>query len=114
MPAKYPNWNARKPLPPNTDKLAKPTRWRHEENVTVIEVTAASYRNSLPLNGVFEVVNPKEPTKEFKKRLRCEVYCSWFSVKPPTVYPQILLDEPGCEYKIIENYTGDVIDNLQS
>lgn len=108
MPAIYPNW-----FPgtiPHTNGAAKPTKWRSVQNVVVIEVNGATYRNSKPIDGIFEVVDVANPTKIFKGKLRSEVYCSWCGVKPPTVFPQILIQ--NCKYKIINNYTGNVIDNL--
>ena len=108
MPATYPNWNAR--MTPSANEAAKPTNWRFVENAIVIEVSGATYRKSKPICGIFEVVNAGNPLKIFNGKLRCEVYCSWFGVKPPNIFPQILIE--NCQYRIISNYSGNVIDNL--
>lgn len=111
MPSSYPIWSTKSP--PHTSKTAIPNKFRKVDNVTAIEVKKAKYRNSKPIDGIFEVVNPSVPVRLYKNKLRSEVYCSWFSVKPPTVFPQILLQTPGCTYKIIHHYSGDVIDNIE-
>ena len=111
MPASYPIWSTKNP--PHTSKSAAPKGFRIVTDATVIKVSRAKYRNSNPLNGCFEVVNLGVPTKIYKSKLRSEVYCSWFSIKPPTVFPQILLQTPGCTWNIIYNYSGEVIDNLE-
>lgn len=111
MPANYPIWSTKNP--PHTSNTAVPNKFRKVSNVTVIEVSKAKYRNSKPIDGIFEVVTPSSPTRIYKSKLRCEVYCSWFSIKPPTVFPQILLETPGCMFNITHNYFGDVIDNLE-
>lgn len=106
MPSYYPPWSD---STPHTDSNAKPSRYRDVHNVTVIEVVAATYRDCSPMSDFFELVNPNDEPRELWGATRAEVYCAWHGVKPPTVYPQLIL---GQGWKIHHNYSGGVVDNI--
>jgi hypothetical protein len=108
MPTSYPDWV--KGVTLHTHKDAKPSRTRFVRNVPVIRVTGATYRGCAPIDGVFELVDRQEHW--LKGECCYEVYCAWFGVKPYTVFPRIIVNPKGCE--IVENYTGEVIDNLSA
>ncbi len=109
MPANYPRW--KDGVTPCTHSAARPKKWRPVKNVTVIRVSGSTYRDCQPMQGVFEVVNPKNPIRRWKGgELRCQVYCPWFGVKPPTTFPNIIVK--GGLYTVEGDYTGEVIDDI--
>ena len=105
MPANYPRWNE---STPSSHPKAKPTRWRYVKGVPAISVQNATYRGCLPFNGILELVSIHSQKVHGEERY--EVYCAWFGIKPPTVYPRIYVDQG--HFEIIHNYSGEVIDNL--
>lgn len=106
MPRNYPIWNADDKIP-NTNVHALPSRTLSVTNVLAIRVRSATYRSCQPINGVFELVS--DVPQSVANEERFEVYCAWFGVKPRNRYPRISV---GGNYEIIQNYTGDVIDNI--
>jgi hypothetical protein len=100
----YPKWGGA----PHTSEEARPTGFRYVEGVKAIRVTGGTYRNCEAIDGVFEVVN--EPKDHKKLGTRVEVRCGWFGEKPRTCYPKLEVDRSRIE--VIENYTGEVIDNI--
>ena len=108
MPPKYPNW--KRGVTPHTNAQAGPSAYRAERGVTAIRVKNARYRNSQPLNGVFQVVDPASPITKRNGQLSCQVHCSWFGVKPFTCHPHIIVQRGS--YTILPNYTGRVIDDI--
>jgi hypothetical protein len=106
MPANYPLWNHSTPA---TDWGAKVMEFRNVNNVAVIEVYEATYRGCTPLSGFFELINPNTEPRMLWGSLRAEVYCAWHGVRPPTVFPQIIV---GAKYKIHQKYSGRVVDNI--
>lgn len=106
MPATYPAWTH---ATPTTDWGAAPKRFRTVKNVPVIEVQEGTYRGCEPFAGFLELVNPDTEPRMLWGSMRAEVYCAWHGVKPPTVYPQVMV---GKKYKIHRNYSGKVVDNI--
>ena len=106
MPPTYPMWNQ---STPTTDSDAKAKRFRSVKTVPVIEVREGTYRGCVPIAGFFELVNPDTEPRMLWGSMRAEVYCAWHGVKPFTVFPQIVV---GKNYKIHQNYSGEVIDNI--
>jgi hypothetical protein len=106
MAASYPDWNNQIP---HVDKNARPCGYRRVVGVRVIEVRGATFRGSQPLDGTFEIV--RLPAHR-GGNLRVEVLCAWHGVKPPTCYPHLKL-EAG-KFQVIEDYTGEVVDNIKS
>ena len=88
-------------------KKAKVINTVYLENVRAIEVSGGRYRGAT-LDGVFEIVNeaPVSPAGKVKVK----VCCSWFGVIPKTTYPN--LDITNASTRIINNYTGEVVDNI--
>ena len=107
MPPPYPNWT---PTTPHTDSHANALTWRSVKHATVIEVSAATYRNSLPIKDRFELVNPTQTPQQKYGALRIEVLCSWFGVKPLTTHPNIIVVG---SFKILTNYSGNVVDDIR-
>ena len=106
MPATYPAWTH---STPNTDRNAAPKRFRTVKNVPAIEVQEGTYRGCGPFTGFLELVNPDTEPRMLWGSMRAEVYCAWHGVKPPTVYPQVVV---GKKYKVHRNFSGTVIDIL--
>ena len=99
----YPDW--KDSVTPHTSKSATVTKYKHVQNADVIEVKNAKYRNAT-LSCKFHLARP--PTAKLPGRL--QIRCSWFGVTPPTTYPQLSLK--GAKYKILQNYSGDVADDI--
>jgi hypothetical protein len=96
MPANYPDWIKGKT--PHTHSKAHATGLRRvDQPCLAIRVSGATYRGSLPIDGVFELV----ADAWVKDEPRYEVFCSWFGVKPFTCYPRI--KAAACEP--LHNYT---------
>jgi hypothetical protein len=108
MPANYPEWVSG--VTPHTNSDAHVTRHRKVDGAKVIRVTGATYRGSRPIDGVFELVSDRP--QQVAGEQRFEVYCVWFGVKPHTKYPRISVTPSG--WKLLRNYSGDVIDNLSA
>lgn len=106
MPANYPDWVHG--VTPTTNPDARVTRYRRVSGAKPISVTGATYRGSRPIDGFFELV--LDTPQQVAGEQRFEVYCAWFGVKPHTKYPRISVFPGG--WKILLNYSGEVIDNL--
>jgi hypothetical protein len=106
MPMNYPEWVSG--VTPHTHPDAQMTRHRNVGGVVAIRVTGATYRGSQSIDGVFELVSDRP--QQVAGEQRFEVYCAWFGVKPHTKYPRISVLPGG--WKILPNYSGEVIDNL--
>ena len=107
MPYTCPTWAHG--ATPHTDSNAVASSSSMVSRVTVIEVKDATYRNSRPFSGVFEMVNPNRDPRNWRG-LRVEVYCSWHGVRPPMTWPNIKVDPNN--YKIVTNYSGSVIRDI--
>jgi hypothetical protein len=108
MPVNYPTWH--QGVTPNTEPNAVATGWRDVEDVPAIRVRGATYRDSQPLDGVFELVRLRP--QKVNRESRYEVYCAWFGVKPRRTFPRIAVKTGG--FEIIRNYSGEVIDNIST
>ena len=104
--AGYGKWNGHR----HTDKRASPTKFRQVQGVRAIRVCGATYRNCVPIDGVFELVTAPKDTKRKPGMRLAEVKCSWFGVKPRTCYPHLTVDP--ARYEILENFEGEVIDEI--
>lgn len=107
----YPIWTA---STPNTCADASPNSFRAVTDATILRVQNAFYRGAF-FSGDIEVVHLKSPIKLIGTKVpkyKCQAGFSWFSVKPPKTLPQVDLTKPGCTYTLIQNFSGDVIDNL--
>ena len=107
----YENW--KQGITPHTDYNAKVRSFRKVSNVRAVEVEGAIYRGAY-LKGIFEIeiqLKNDDPViiKPSGKR-KIKVICAWYGVKPPTTFPQ--LDITNAKYNIIENYSGEVTDNI--
>lgn len=98
---------------PHTDYNAKISSVRKVNNVRVINVEGAIYRGAY-LKGIFELeiqaknYDPVIFMPSGKRKVK--VLCCWHGVKPPTTNPN--LDITNANITIIENYTGEVADNI--
>jgi hypothetical protein len=108
MPVNYPVWKSG--VTPHTDPNARASRTRLVNRVRAIWVRGATYRGCQPIDGVFELVDSR--VQRVKGEDRYEVYCAWFGVKPPTVYPRLLVRPDAC--RVIPDYTGEVVDNISA
>lgn len=100
-------------LAPDSEPLAKPTRWLPVSNATVLKVNKATYRNAV-FAGTF-LIDEIETSK--KKQLSdgwtvAVVYCLWFGTRLKT--RGILLKYQSENSELIRNYTGEVVSNLST
>ena len=107
----YPKWLEGTP---HTNRYAKPNRSRYVEHKRVIELRNASFRNA-SFDGIFELecqylsVDPVIVLPSGKTKVK--VICSWYRCTSDTTYPKI--DITSAEHcKIIDSYTGNVVDNI--
>ena len=94
----------------DTNTEATVTAYRKVKNVAAIEIINGFYRGS-EINGIFEVANTEDPVKEKNGKLKVEVLCGWFGIKPRTTWIHITLTG---KWEILESYSGDVALNLSS
>lgn len=99
---------------PHTNRYAKPNKFRDVKNKRAIELRNASFRNAT-FDGIFELecqcisVDPIIGLPSGKAKVK--VICSWYGCTSDTTYPKI--DITNAEYcKIIDCYSGDVVDNI--
>src|SRR6187431_2572961 len=96
---------------PHTHVEAVPVSWRKVEGASVVHVEGATYRKSKPMTATFQMADGDAQATILRNGLhRIEVLCYWFDVKPPTIYPQLTIQEE--DYRIVENYTGYVVENI--
>ena len=100
------NWNTKY----NTNTEATVSAYRKVKNVTAIEIINGFYRGS-EINGIFEVANTEDPVKEKNGKLKVEVMCGWFGMKPRTTWIHITLSG---KWELLKNYTGDVSLNISN
>jgi hypothetical protein len=107
----YPKWEHG--TTPHTDYNAKISSFRYEINVRVIKTEGAIYRGAV-LTGVFEIVSQTNNENliifQPSGKRKIKVICSWHGVIPPNTYPNI--DLTNATFTILENYTGQVADNI--
>ncbi len=104
MTSDFKEWNN---STPHTSRKATATEKRQVTNVNAIRVKGATYRGCQPIDGIFELADTQ--MQSISGDIRFEVVCGWFGVKPYNTYPQIKIAD---DYKIIKNYTGEVINNI--
>lgn len=92
----------------NTNAEATVSAYRKVKNVTAIEIKNGFYRGS-EIHGVFEVANTEDPIKENSGKLKVEVLCGWFGMKPRTTWIHITLTG---KWELLDNYSGEVVLNL--
>ncbi len=97
-------WNTRY----NTNAFAIATEFRKVKNVTAIVITKGFYRGS-EISGIFEVAKPEDPVKGKRGKLKVEVLCGWFGMKPRTTWIHVKL---AGKWQLIEGYSGDTVLNL--
>jgi hypothetical protein len=95
--------------PPHTDPDAIPLALRHVKDATVIIVTEAKYRGAA-FDGAFELVEGKKLQFWRNGSVRAEVVLKWYDWSPESSFPRIAFAQGN--YKIIEHYTGEVIDAI--
>lgn len=104
MPAEYPIWKSGET--PNTlqgpsDAVAR-RRQRDRDPGRRCQVSRQQSAD------VFELVSTDPSHRQGQERY--EVYCAWFGVCPPTVFPRILVRRGS--FRIITQYTGSVADDI--
>jgi hypothetical protein len=101
-------------ITPNTDPEAKPNKFRQVNYVRAIVLRNASYRKAI-FDGIFELENQNIEDDPIKivchGKLKVKVKCAWHGVKPDNTYPNIDLTNAR-KFKILENYSGYVVDNI--
>ena len=110
MPPPYPIWIPG--ITPHTNSRATVMHRRTVLNTTVIKVNGSTYRNCLPINDTFELVNPNQIPRYYHGALRIEVLCSWFGVKPPTTHPNIIV-LPN-QFQILNVAQCDVVEDIRA
>ncbi|TWO69497.1 hypothetical protein FN976_19625 [Caenimonas sedimenti] len=104
----YPQWADGKT--PKTHPQARPQAWRPVQNATVIHVKGATYRGSREITGTFQLADSEQGPVAHAGKLRVEVLCSWFGVKPPTTFPKLVV-QPG-DFRVESGFSGDVVDDI--
>ena len=94
---------------PQSDKNAKPCKFRKIVGEVVIRVESAAFRGAGPFSGVFELVYPGKDPRSFQNKHCAEVVCAWHGTKPLTSYPHIQILS---KYEIIEGCDGEVVDDI--
>ena len=94
---------------PDLNKLAKVKGMVHLQNVRVIKVKNATYRNAV-FNGTFHLSNAVKLPIVKTGIQRIEVYCGWFGhrLKTRGLKFQIYLSTAVID----DNFSGDVDNNL--
>lgn len=110
---RYPDWGQHSR---NTDPRARVCRYRHESGVRAIRITGGSFR-SAPVSGVFELYEPEraDPIEVQPKGKRLvKVICGWRGGKPNSsgIGASINLSDPASHTEILEDYSGEVVDNI--
>jgi len=95
---------------PNTDKRAKPSKYKFVKNAKVLVVKRASIRSAIISNGVFYLNNIDNPFSHYKEKTRASVECMWFGRKPKVTWMNLTVYDG--EWEIKNKYTGDVIVNI--
>jgi hypothetical protein len=95
---------------PHTIKGAKAISYEKVQGKRVIHIKGAYYRKSV-FDGTFELEEQVDtPFLPSKKGDRVKVICYWFSCRPFTTWPKILIE--NAEFKIEEEYSGEVVRNI--
>jgi hypothetical protein len=94
---------------PYADPSAKITRLRRVEQVPVLKVAKASYRNAV-FSGVVELADPAAPWQPERngKANRARVRIRWFDHTAARGYVNLTLNT----FEFVDGYTGEVVDNL--
>jgi hypothetical protein len=99
----------------HTDDNARVCRWRNVENVRAVRITHGRYRNA-QVSGIFELFDPtlKDPIKvQPSGKRKVEVICAWQGYVPnATRGAGIDVSSSRSTVEIVENYSGDVVDNI--
>jgi hypothetical protein len=94
---------------PHVDGKAEAVEFRRVRNAKVIVVEDAMYRGS-NLSGTFLIAEGKEPKIWRNGDLRVQCDFTWYGWTPIHAKPSLLV-EPG-KFKIVNKYTGKVIDKI--
>jgi len=94
---------------PDLSKLAKVKGMVHLQNVRVVKVKNATYRNAV-FNGTFHLSNAVKLPIVKTGIQRIEVYCGWFGHRLKTRGLKFQIDLSTAV--IDDNFSGDVVSNL--
>ena len=94
---------------PDLNKLAKVKGMVHLQNVRVIKVKNATYRNAV-FNGTFHLSNAVKLPIVKTGIQRVEVYCGWFGHRLKTRGLKLQIDLSTAV--IEDNFSGEVDNNL--
>ena len=94
---------------PDLNKLAKVKGMVHLQNVRVIKVKNATYRNAV-FNGTFHLSNAVKLPIVKTGIQRVEVYCGWFGHRLKTRGLKLQIDLSTAV--IDDNFSGEVDNNL--
>ncbi len=97
---------------PHTNKFAQPKTYCDVKNVSVIHVKNAFYRNAV-FSGTFLLNQHNIPPLTNAKE-RVEVYCWWFGARLKTRGLKIKVDTTIVNAVVEHNYSGKVVENLES
>lgn len=94
---------------PNTFKDAKPSSQASVRNARVIVVKDALYRRAT-ISGTFLLGDKNKTPLARKGKILVEVYCCWFGLRLKTRGLHFKVNMSDA--KIIENYSGSVVSDL--
>jgi hypothetical protein len=94
---------------PNTSNGAKPSSQAPVRNARVIVVKDALYRRAT-ISGTFLLGDKNETPLARKGKILVEVYCCWFGLRLKTRGLHFKVNMSDA--KIVENYSGNVVSDL--
>jgi hypothetical protein len=105
------------PGTPHTDQNATVCRFRHVENVRGARIKEGTYRGAL-VSGIFELYQPTlaNPIKvQPSGKRKVEVICAWHGFVPnKNRGASIDISSSQSTVELLENFTGEVVDNIGS
>ena len=95
---------------PSTDKGAVVLLRETVRDVLAISTTMSSLRDAVVKNETFEIAEVDNPIRLIKGKLCVEVKCSWYGKRAVSTDTQRITITN--KYKLIRNYSGQVVKNI--
>ena len=95
---------------PSTDGGAVVLLRETVKDVLAISTTMSSLRDAVVKNETFEIAEVDNPIRLIKGKLCVEVKCSWYGKRAVSTDTQRITINN--KYKLIRNYSGQVVKNI--
>ena len=95
---------------PSTDSGAVVLLRETVKDVLAISTTMSSLRDAVVKNETFEIAEVDNPIRLIKGKLCVEVKCSWYGKRAVSTDTQRITITN--KYKMIRNYSGQVVKNI--